>query len=271
MLHSEQKHEPKDSAILKAKLKVAGINKTPKEYMSQTLRSALMIGVAMTVMMFFLTSKNGLPIILSLVIGVIFFFIGYITLLKAVDSKIRKRAKEIDKDVLFAGRFLLIKLNSGKPLVNSLMEASQSYGVANTFFKFIVRDIELGTPLEKALEQAVDSCPSQKMKRILFQINNALKIGIDITQNLEAVLEDIANEQLVEIQRYGKKLNSLTLFYMLLAVVVPSLGMTMFMIVAGLVSLNISITTFMVFAFFLLLIEIAFMTLFKSIRPNVNI
>jgi len=261
----------KSELILRRKLRVAGLNKTPKEFLSQTLRSAIMVGFAMAVLAFFLVKKKNLPLIFIPVAGVIFFFLSYTTLLKTLDSKIHKKAKEIDKDVLFAGRFLLIKLNSGKPLINSLMEASQSYGVANTYFKQIIKSIELGTPLEKALDMASDECPSNKMKRVIFQISSALKIGIDVTQNLEAVLEEIAYEQLIEIQRYGKKLNSLTLFYMLLAVVVPSLGITMFIVVAGLVSLNLTSTTFFIFAFFLFMIELVFLSLFKSIRPNVNI
>ncbi len=65
--------------------------------------------------------------------------------------------------------------------------------------------------------------------------------------------------------------NLLAMVGMLLAVVIPSLGMTMFVIVAGLVSLQINSSTFFVFAFFLLLIELVFITIFKSIRPNVNI
>ena len=257
--------------VLKKKLYIAGIDKRPEEFMNQCLRNAIVIGLGVGVFGFFLVQKRGMPVIFIPLIAIVFFFFAYSILLKSVDSKISRKAKEIDKDVLFAGRFLLIKLNSGKPLINSLMEASQSYGVANTYFKEIVRDIDLGTTLENALEKATDSCPSRKMRRVLFQINNALKIGIDVTQNLEAVLEEISNEQLIEIQKYGKKLNSLTLFYMLLAVVVPSLGMTMFIVVAGLVSLNISASTFFVFAFFLLLVELAFLSIFKSIRPNVNI
>jgi pilus assembly protein TadC len=261
----------KDTYALKKKLFVAGVNKTPKEFLKQTSRSALFVAITMTVLSFMLMQKMGLPIILVPIVGVILYALIYTTLLKALDARISKRAKAIDKDALFAGRFLLIKLNSGKPLINALVEASQSYGVANTYFKEIVRNIELGTPLEKALDTASDACPSKKMKKVLFQINNALKIGIDVTQNLEAVLEEIAAEQLVEIQRYGKKLNSLTLFYMLLAVVVPSLGMTMFIVVAGLVSLDIGPSSFFVFAFFLIIIELAFLSIFKSIRPNVNI
>ena len=58
---------------------------------------------------------------------------------------------------------------------------------------------------------------------------------------------------------------------MLFAVVVPRLGMTMLIVVAGLVSLTITPSTFFVFTFLLLIIEFMFITLFKSIRPNVNI
>jgi len=263
--------DQKSDVILKRKLRIAGIHLTPKEYISKTFKSSLFIGIAMAVLAFFLVTKNDLPKIFILITGVVFFFFTNLTLLRNVDTKIHKQAKAIDKDVLFAGRFLLIKLNSGKPLINALIEASESYGVANAYFKEIVRSIELGTPLEKSLEVASDDCPSKRMKRILFQMNNALKIGIDVTKNLEAELEEIAYEQLIEIQKYGRKLNSLTLFYMLFAVVVPSLGMTMFMVVAGLVSLTITPSTFFVFIFFLLIIELMFVTLFKSIRPNVNI
>jgi len=257
--------------VLKKKLRIAGINKSLKQFLSQTLRNSIMIGLTMGVLSFFIIQKKGMSLIFIPLTVIVFFFLSYILLLKSVDAKISKRAKKIDKDVLFAGRFLLIKINSGKPLINSLIEASQSYGVANTYFREIVRDIELGTPLEDALEKARDNCPSKKMKRVLFQINNALRIGIDVSQNLESVIDEISNEQLIEIKRYGKKLNSLTLFYMLFAVVVPSLGMTMFIVVAGLVALNIGPTTFFVFIFFLLLIELIFLSLFKSIRPNVNI
>ncbi|HJX06378.1 MAG TPA: type II secretion system F family protein [Candidatus Nanoarchaeia archaeon] len=263
--------KPESKSILRKKLLSAGINKKPEVFLSQTLRSAIFVGVCMAVLAFFFTRGKGSSIMIAILVGFIFFAIAYFTLSKSIDAKISKRAKKIDKDVLFAGRFLLIKLNSGKPLINSLVDASQSYGVASSYFKEIIRDIDLGTPLEDALEKATDDCPSKKMRRVLFQINNALRIGIDVTQNLEAVLEEIANEQLVEIQRYGKKLNSLTLFYMLIAVVMPSLGLTMFIVVAGLVSLDVGPSTFFVFAFFIMLIEFMFLSLFKSIRPNVNI
>ncbi len=256
---------------IKNKLRISGINTTPKDFLKQVNKGAILVAVIITLLSFLLIQKKGGSYLLVPIIGFIFFLISRSFLIKSLDAKISKSAKKIDKDVLFAGRFLLIKLNSGKPLINSLEEASKSYGVSSHYFKTIIRDIELGTSLETALTKASNDCPSKKMRRILFQINNALKIGIDVSNNLESVLEEITNEQLVEIQRYGKKLNSLTMFYMLLAIVLPSLGMTMFIVIAGLVSLNISLGTFVMFLIFLGMIGLIFLSLFKQIRPNVNI
>jgi pilus assembly protein TadC len=231
----------------------------------------VLVGAVMGGLAFVFFLKMGVSPFMGLVVGGVFLAISYFMLTKSVDAKITKRQKQIDRDVLFAGRFLLIKLNSGKPLIMSLMEASQSYGVASHYFKEIVRNIELGTPLEETLEQAVDTCPSQKMKRIIFQINSALKAGIDATKNLEAVLDEISNSQLVEIQRYGKKLNGITLFYMLAAVVMPSLGITLFIIIASLVGMTVPASVFFSFIVFIMVIEMVFITVFKAIRPSVNI
>lgn len=256
---------------LRLKLHIAGIRMRPDIFVKKNLQVAIIFSVSIEVLCFILFLKNrsgmaNLVWILPLAFLIIFF-----VLMKAPDGKIAKKAKEIDREILFAGRYLLIKLESGMPLINSLIEASRSYGISNQYFKDIVRDIELGTPIEQALQNAMSFTPSAKFKRILFQINNALRIGIDVRQTLEAVLEDIAHEQLIEIQKYGKKLNSFTLFYMLLAIVVPSLGLTLAVVVASLTSISVDLTVFFGILFFLALIQLMFISIFKMIRPKVNI
>jgi pilus assembly protein TadC len=109
------------------------------------------------------------------------------------------------------------------------------------------------------------------MRRILFQISNALKIGIDVTNFLEAILDEIAEDQLIEIKNYGHKLSSITLFYMLFAIVIPSLGITMFITVVSLVNIQVDFAMFMAVLFLLTIVEFIFISIFKSIRPNVNI
>ncbi|MBR9700624.1 type II secretion system F family protein [Candidatus Woesearchaeota archaeon] len=256
---------------LKRKLYVAGINKTPKQFVAQNFKSSVMLTLILTIGIGMFAIGFGMNIYMVPLLYFIFFFPVFSLLMRVVDVEIAKFAKEIDRDVLFAGRFLLIKLNSGRPLINAIVDASNSYGVASKYFREMVKDIELGTPLEDALQKASRYCPSKKMQRILFQISNALSIGVDVTDYLEAILDEIAADQLLEIQKYGRKLSGITMFYMLFAVIVPSLGITMGITVASLVSIQVSFGLFLVVLFFLTLIELGFITIFRQIRPNVNI
>lgn len=256
---------------LKRKLALAHIQGTPEEYVKRNFLSALMMTAIITFGTFmFVTGIGASPLIIPAA-AIMTFFLIYAILMNTAEVRIHKFAKEIDKDVLFAGRFLLIKLNSGKPLMNAIIDASNSYGVANKYFKEIVRDIELGTPLEDALEKASRYSPSDKMRRILFQISNALKIGVDVTNFLEAILDEIAEDQLLEIKSYGRKLSGITLFYMLFAVVIPSLGITMLITIISLIHIQADSGLFIMVLFFLIVIEFVFISIFKSIRPNVNI
>lgn len=256
---------------LKRKLIMAKIRKEPKDYVKTNLVSAFYIACALTVTYFFFLDALSLPFLGIPVVFVVSFYGLYRLLLRSVDVKIHRIAKDIDREVLFAGRFLLVKLHAGRPLIIALTEASRSYGVANKYFKEIVQDIDMGTSLEKALEKASRYSPSEKFRRILFQINNALKIGVDVTLYLEAMLDEIAEEQLVEIQRYGKKLNSLTMFYMLFSIVIPSLGITLFITIVSMISANFDLSFFLFLAGLLAMLEFFFISIFKSIRPTVNI
>jgi pilus assembly protein TadC len=256
---------------LKRKLQTAHMNESPEEYTKRSVVSAVMLtGIITFASILFLLGLD-FPILFFLPISAISYLIFFQLFMRRVDIKIHKLAKEIDRDVLFAGRFLLIKLNSGKPLMNAIIDASNSYGVANRYFKEIVREIELGTPLEEALVQASRYSPSDKMRRILFQISNAMRIGIDVTNFLEAILDEIAEDQLLEIKNYGHKLSGITLFYMLFAIVIPSLGITMLIVVASLVNVQMDFGAFLLILFMLLIMEFVFISMFKTIRPNVNI
>jgi pilus assembly protein TadC len=253
------------------KLHSAGIHQKPAEFVDDSLHKSFVMALMFSILSIFLILKNEKPFSWVIVIFIVSFLVFYGLMIKRADVAISRREKEIDRDVLFAGRFLLVKLNSGKPLINALFEASQSYGVAGDYFKEIVEDIKLGTPLEDALENAYKTTPSKKFRKILFQINNALKIGVDVSQPLEAILEEITQEQLIEIQRYGKKLNSVIMFYLLGAIVAPSLGITLFSIVASMMSLQIDLPILLVIVFFLMIEQMIFIGMIKGMRPNLNI
>lgn len=210
-----------------------------------------------------------IPIVIGVFIVALFFSIALF--LNSPQSTISKRRKEIDKDVLFAGRYLLVKMESGTPLYNSLIDASKGYGIAAKYFKEIVEDIGTGTPIEKSLDIARKYNSSEKFKKILWQLSLAIKTGTDITIPLRATLQAISRDQLGQINAYGKKLNSIMLFYMVAGIVIPSLGMTMLIIIAGVIGFKITTIVLVLVLIVLAFVQAVFVLTIKGLRPSVDL
>ena len=52
------------------------------------------------------------------------------------------------------------------------------------------------------LEKLEEQSTLEKLRKILFHINNALKLGIDVTEPLNSVLEELENQEELEIKKY---------------------------------------------------------------------
>jgi pilus assembly protein TadC len=256
---------------LKRTLRIAHIKQTPQQFMKRAVMFSLYAGFGIVLLLFFLFSKAGISIALLLVMLPLIIIICFFFVLQTPKGAMRKREREINKEVLFAGRYLLVKLESGEPLFNSLIDASKTYGVCAKYFKEIVDDINTGVPIEKALENARAYSTSKKFKKVLWQIVATIKTGTDVTNALRSTLKGIAQEQIIEIKQYAKKLNALMMFYMVIACVAPSLGMTMFIILSGFLNITISTLHFIAVIFFLAVLQLMFLVMIKSSRPMVNL
>ncbi len=258
---------------IKRELKIAHMNKTPDEFVRQNLKLSLMVSISIGALIFFALAKEmGVRVIPFVLIGfALCFFMTFFFFINTLQGMISRRRKEIDREVLFSGRFLLVKIESGSPLFNSLIDASKSFNVSAKYFREIVDDIETGTSIEIALEKAREYNASEKFKKIMWQILAALKTGTEITNALRSTLKSIANEQMTEIKEYGKKLNSLMLFYMVLACIVPSLGVSLFLIIASFLNLSISKAVLFVALFGLLVVQLAFIIMIKASRPTMEL
>src|SRR3989338_7221658 len=245
---------------LKRDIRIAHLKTTPYDFVFKAIKFSLPFSLGLTILFFFLANKAGIPLAILpffFVIAVILVFNFAFLKLKGI---IIRRQKEIDKEVLFAGQYLLIKLYSGKPLLNALIDTTKSYGVASKYIQEIVDDIDTGSTIEKALENAMIYSPSEKFGKILFHVNNALRLGIDVTKPLSSVLKEITKEQETEIKRYGKKLNTIIIFYMLAAIVIPSIGMTIFIIISSFINFSITAAHFLAVLFFIIVIEFIFIS-----------
>ncbi len=256
---------------LKRELRIAHIKISPHDFVRKSFISALYISLMITALLFFLFAKLGVNLLLLLLIFPSLLFFFYFFMIQSIKGTIRKREREINMEVLFAGRYLLVKMESGTPLFNSLIDASRSYGVSAKYFQEIVDDINTGIPIEEALETAREYNSSEKFKRVIWQIVSAIKSGTDVTESLRGVLKSIAAEQVIEIKAYGKKLNSLMMFYLIIAGVVPSLGITLLIIISGFLQLNIGTPHLIAILFFLAIVQMMFIAIIRSVRPMVNL
>jgi len=186
-------------------------------------------------------------------------------------ATIKKREKSINRNILFAGRYLLIKLESGAPLFLSMIGVSKSYGEAGKAFNDIVQDINFGASIDGAIDKAIKYNPCKNLTRILWELSNSIKTGTDITKSLNAILEQISSEYIIEIEKYGRKLNSLVLFYLVMAIIFPSLGLTMFVVISSFINVQIPGFMFYVVGAMLVSIQLFFISLFKAARPAVNL
>ncbi|HIH37658.1 type II secretion system F family protein [Candidatus Woesearchaeota archaeon] len=256
--------------LLKDQLEIAHLPLSPRRFVQQCLSNTLVFALMLTLVGFFLFSKVmplwGYPLVFVLLF--LFFFRFFMNLPVVY---IRRRQRDIDREVLFAGRFLLIKLRSGIPIFNTFIEASKTYGVGAKYFKEIVDDVNTGMPIEKAMDRAIKYCASRKLRKILTQVNNALRLGIDVSGPLESVLKELTAEQFSEIQAYSKKLNSVSLIYMLMAILVPSIGVTFAMVMVGLTNLRIDSVVYVLIIGMIAFIQLVFISIFRNIRPAVNL
>ena len=124
--------------------------------------------------------------------------------------------------------------------------------------------------MEDALTEAVEYIPSDNFRRLLWQILNSIRTGSDISKSLESVLDQIAREQIIEVDKYSKRLNPFAMFYMIIAVILPSLGVTMLVVLSSFIDFELNLTIFLVIAFLLAFVQFMFLSMIKFSRPAID-
>ena len=140
---------------LKLYLEQAQIKKKPEEYVKKVIIldsiTTAAIGVSLT--LFLLKAEKSL-LILAILIPL--FFILLIVFMNSPKVKAKKRVTDIDSEVVYAGRFLLVELSAGVPLFNSLINVSLAYPKIGRHIQDIIRKVEVGTPLDTAITEVIE-------------------------------------------------------------------------------------------------------------------
>jgi flagellar protein FlaJ len=206
---------------------------------------------------------------LAVVAGIIVSMATFFTVLYYPKIIATKRARKLEQELTPALRQLLIELKSGVPLFNAMASVSNDYGEVSVEFKKIVTKINGGTRDLDAIAEATTANPSLQFRKVLWQISNSLKVGSDLSRVLEVLVHDLTLAQMEKIKKYGQELSPWIMIYMMTAVILPSLGITMLMVLMSFLSASIPPIILPILIAFLAGFQLFFMNFVSTRRPKV--
>lgn len=230
---------------LRKKLHMGELKQSPVEFLETVVSSTFFVSLAVLFVIALIfydplenlmrTNVPAFALAVIAVLAAVPLIIGsYFMLYPSV--AIVKRKKELDYEVVFAARHILIALKSGMPLFECFVGASRGYGAISREFTNIVDKILLGIPMTQAIRESVQDNPSKYFNRIMMQMANSISSGADISESLESVLEQISKEQTIALKEYSQKLTPIVMFYMIFGIIIPSLGIVLTVVVFSAVS-----------------------------------
>lgn len=250
----------------------ARMNVDPDIFLASAMLRAIQLAFLVSASLFFLgqTTNQDNIIMFSLAGFPLLFFFGFFTFANYPKIKAKRISRELEKDLPYALRHMLIEVRSGISLYESMVSVSEDYGEASEEFERIVKDINGGKAQIKALEDSIVRNPSTQYRRAMWQMINALKSGTDVSNTLETLVESMVKQQKLSVKRYGKELNPYVLMYLMIAVIVPSLGVTFLIVLSTFTGVGLDQFAFFQILGGLILFQVFFLNFVKSKRPDVK-
>lgn len=244
-----------------------------RTYFSVTTAMSTIAALFITIMVALALTKGGKggDNTTALLLGITAGMAIFVYMMIYPNSVVNNRVKYVERNLLFALRSILVQIRSGVPIFNAFVSiANGDYGPISTELKGLVEKVNAGQPMVETLEELAIRNPSMYFRRAIWQLVNGIKSGSNIGDNLENIIEALSKEQLVEVRRYKSILNPLAMMYMMVAVIMPSLSITLLIILSsmpGSQDIGKEQTFWLLLVIFTIL-QFIFLSIIRSKRPN---
>ena len=262
---------------LKYDLEKTDIDITQEEYMAISLLNAFFVFLIFGLIFFilqFIIGKKTLEesIIMALAMSLAICLLYVVLLARYPRILAKKKAEQIEKNLLFALKDMLLEVSAGVSLYHTLVNISKAnYGLVSKEFEKVAKQVNTGRPMAKALEALATSSESEYLKKTIWQLINTLHAGASLKGALKTIIRHLSIEQKTKIRDYAKELNMWSLIYMLFAVAVPTMGTTMMVILSSFAGFGITKGMFIAFIMLTFVIQYILIGLIKTRRPMVHI
>jgi len=217
----------------------------------------------------FLVGKLETGISLAVTILPVVTILLFLFFILSPKLKTSRRAGAIENDLGYVLKDMQIQVSAGVPLFDGIVNVSGGdYGECSKEIREIVHHVESGESLIKALEECGKTTPSPYLRRVMWQLVNAMRAGSDVSIALDAISKELQMEKESKIKSYAQELNMWGLIYMLAAVVLPSMGVTLLVILSSFLGGGIiGETMFWGILVFLVIFQIFFIKFVQGKRP----
>lgn len=247
----------------------------PEEYASLSIFNSFLWAVFLTVVFTSLLFLREMSSVEIAVIGASIFFLTILmfltVFLKYPAILAGKKSERVNRELVYALKDLKLKVQSGISLYNAMVAVSKAgYGEVSEEFSKTVREISSGKTFSKALEDMALRNSSDHFRKTIWQMLNTRKAGGSMVGSLETLIDDLEAKKHSKIKDYAEDLNIMALMYMMFAVVAPSIGLTLLVVVSSFSGIGVTpglITAFLGVSFAL---QWALVGFIKAKRPKVR-
>jgi flagellar protein FlaJ len=254
-------------------LKKAGIKVDAIVYLSIAIFVALMVFTLSTVTIAVpLIMRGSMEFATGLIISGILGVVGFVYVLFIPNLKISRTRRGVDKNLEYMLKDMQIQLTAGIPLFDIFVNVgSGGYGECSVVCSNVVQEVQGGKSIVNVLDEFGMLSSSEYLRRVFWQIVNALKTGSNVGVSLKMISNELKEEKENKITEYAQELSLWSLIYMIAVIVLPSMGVTLILILSSFLGgAMITEMIFWVIMILVIFIQIIFISIIRSKRPDVG-
>jgi len=246
------------------------------EYVAASMFSSIMIGALITLilatLLAVLKATAAKTVIMSLLSGVLITALFMFVLFSYPSILAGKKAELMERDLIYALKDMLLEISSGASIYTALSSvAGSGYGDVSAEFTKVMGKVNVGIPVEDALQDLAVASKSERLRNSIWQIVNAMMSGSSMDGVLRDMVKEMTADRKNKIRNYAQELNLMVLVYMMFAVVIPTIATTLVIVLGPFMGVDMGPRIFYIILPVCFFIQVALMEFIKSRRPVVHI
>ena len=193
-------YREKDIISIQSKIELLGSNRKFKFDAISFLNIRILTTLLLTVILFFL-DVNYFIIPFIIILYYVLFYYYFIT------REIKKRIMQLDREALSFFEILMLSLESGRNLENSLeLTCSSIDNELSSEFKKCLMEVKFGKSFMESLQDLKKRIPSDTINNIILNITQTSVFGNSIIDVMNNQVEFLRDKQVLEVKAQINKI-----------------------------------------------------------------